>query len=111
VCTDVDPACLPRPVAAVDVRRPGSAIDPRQLESATSVSVSSTAVAQPARLDVAYARAYCMTLGIRPTVVDVGVPPSTSQEPTVGSSGQTSGIPYGRPCCCPTCAHCGGKAA
>jgi len=44
----------------VDVRRPGSAIGPRLLESATSafVCVPSAAVAQPGSIDVAPSRAH-----------------------------------------------------
>jgi len=76
VWTDVDPTCLPHTVTDVNVRRPGSATDPSQLESATSVSAPSAVVAHPTRLDVAYARAYGMTsLGIRPTLVGVPCQP------------------------------------
>ena len=76
VWTDVDPACLPRTATDVNVCQPGSAIDPRQFESATSVSASSAVVAHPTRLDVAYARAYGMTSsGIRPTLVGVPCQP------------------------------------
>jgi len=70
VWTDVDPVCLPHPATDVNVRQPGSATDPRQLETAAPVSAPSAVVAHPTRLDVAYARTYGMTSsGIRPTLV------------------------------------------
>ena len=58
VSADVGRASLPYADASdVDIRRPGSATGPRQLESATSafVCVPSAAVAQPTSVDVASA--------------------------------------------------------
>ena len=64
VWTDVDPACLPRTAVAL-------------------VSAPSAVVAHPARVDVAYARAYGMTSsGIRPTIVGVPCQPGLAL-PTV----------------------------
>ena len=78
VSADVGRMSLPYASASVDTRRPESAVaGPCLLEPATSVFAGAplAAVAQPTRLDAAYARAYGMTsLGIRPTIVGVPRP-------------------------------------